>query len=257
MSVDPDPADLPPVWAVSLRRAVERREFVQAVYSELGLQPVLVDAVDGRALSTAQLAEYSDLRAAYAFGRSLRKAEIAIALSHLAIWRRMVDEQLAEVLVVEDDVRPDAGLLRVLEARERLPADADVVTMHSLFSWATPRPVDGPALVDGYRVCTYERTPMGAQAYLLRRRGACRLVDVARPIRLPADELLFRARPAGLRVYGVEPSPVGHDEFPSELHAAPAGDDDRTLFERIAFSPVRAAGRIARRVRSGTWHRPR
>jgi glycosyl transferase family 25 len=249
-------AALPPFWIVSLQRATHRRAFVESVYPALGIEPVVIDAADGRALTAEQLAAYSDLRAAYWYGRSLRRAEIAIALSHLSIWQRMVDERIDEVLVLEDDVRPERALLDVLAARVALPDDADVVTMHSLFEWAAPRPV-APELVPGFRVCTYERTPMGAQAYLLRLRGAERLVDVALPLRLPADELLFRPHPAHLRVYGVEPSPVGHDEFPSELHGTPPAPDERRWFERIAYTPVRIAGRIDHRVRSRTWHRSR
>jgi glycosyl transferase family 25 len=249
-------AALPPFWVISLQRAKRRRAFVHSTCASLGIEPVVIDAVDGRALTAEQLAAYSELRAAYSYGRSLRRAEIAIALSHLTVWQRMVDEHVDEVLVLEDDVRPERALLDVLAVRAELPEDADVVTMHSLFGWSAPRPVS-PELVPGYRLCTYERTPMGTQAYLLRLRAAQRLVDVARPIRLPADELVFRPHPAGLRVYGIEPSPVRHDEFPSELHGTPAARDERRWYERLAFTPVRIAGRIDHRMRSRTWQHPR
>ena len=242
---------LPPVWVVSLARATDRRAFVSTVYAELGIEPVVIDAVDGRALTDEQIDRYSEVRATFAYGRGLTRAEVAIALSHLALCRRMVDENVDDVVVLEDDVRPTPALLDVLSERWSFPADLDVLTLHSLFDWATPTPVDGRVIAGGFRVCRYARTPMGTQAYLLRRRAARRLLDVGFPVRLPADELLFRRHPAGLLVYGIAPSPVDHDEFPSELHRAPAPVSEHPWWETTMLHAVRFAGRVRNRLRSG------
>jgi glycosyl transferase family 25 len=250
-------SDVPPFWVVSLARATDRRAFVTTVYAQLGIEPVIVDAVDGRALTPEQLAQYSEVRAMFTYGRGLTRAEVAVALSHLSICRRMVHDDVDEVVVVEDDVRPTPQLLDVLAARATFPVDRDVVTLHSLFEWASPTPVDDRVLTGGYRVCRYARTPMGAQAYLLTQRAARHLLDVGFPVRLPADELLFRPSPAHLTVYGVEPSPVAHDEFPSELHRAPVPVDEHAWLGRAALGTVRFAGRTCTRVRSRTWRRPR
>jgi glycosyl transferase family 25 len=255
VTADPPVDGLPPFWVVSLERATERRAFVSTVYDDLGVEPVIIDAVDGQQLTDSQLASYSDLRATFSYGRSLSRAEIAIALSHLSICRRMVDEQIEEVVVLEDDVRPTPELLDVLAARSSFPIDFDVMTLHSLFEWATPTPVDDQVLAGGFRVCRYARTPMGAQAYLLRRPGAARLLDVAFPVRLPADELLFRPHPAHLAVYGIEPSPVRHDEFPSELHRVPPPPNERPWWEQAMLRGVQWAGRVQHRLRDMSWRR--
>ena len=110
----------------------------------------------------------------------------------------MVAEQIPEVIIVEDDVRPHADFAAVLDARGDVPGDWDVVTFHSLFEWAAPHPANDTIIADKYRICTYARTPMGTQAYMINQRAARRVLDVGYPICLPPDELLFRSRPAGL-----------------------------------------------------------
>jgi glycosyl transferase family 25 len=159
-----------------------------------------------------------------------------------------------EIAVFEDDVEPLPALVEVLDQRDRLPPDADVVTLHSLFEWATPMPVDDRQIADGFHVTRYARTPMGAQAYLIRAHAARRLLEIGFPVRLPSDELLFRPHPARLTVYGIEPSPVVHADFVSELHAvAPAGGD-ASHARAAALEVTRFAGRVQRRVQ-GAHHR--
>lgn len=238
-------AALPPIWVVSLARATARRRFVETQFAEAGLPIVVLEAVDGRTLDPTGLA--SPWRTRFEIGRTMSNGEIACAASHLEVYRRMVDEDVPEVLVVEDDVAPTPDLAAVLAARAALPADWDVVTFHSLFPSARPRLLPGPPLAAGYRVCTYERMNYGTQCYLVRRSTAEHLLRVGRPIRLPPDDLLYRRRPAGLQVYGIEPSPVRHADFGSELDAH-ATDDARGLV-RIPAWLVTSAGRAVHRVR--------
>jgi len=245
--VGPSSTALPELLVISLQRAHDRREFVHRMWGDLGVEPSILDAVDGATLTDDDLRRCSPWRAAYHLGRVLTNGEVAVAMSHLAAYRWMLERGLDEVVVLEDDVRASPDFLRVLSERDRLPADWDVVTLHSLFDWAAPTPIPG-VLSAPYSLCTFERNPMGTQAYLLRARAATQLLEVAYPIRFPADELVFRPDPAGLAVYGVDPSPVVHDEFPSELHAyvsVPSHSGPREL----GYAAMGLAGRAGRRLR--------
>jgi glycosyl transferase family 25 len=242
------PSDLPPIWVVSLARATDRREFVDRAFREADLPFEIVPAVDGRALSAAEVAVYSSRRAMFDYGRELTRGLFACALSHLRVLQRMVDERVPEVLVFEDDTRPTAAFATILRERDSFPPDRDVVTFHSLFDWASPVAVDGRNIVVDHRVCRYERTPMGTQAYLITLPAAERVLDVAYPVSLPPDELLYRPRPAALRVYGIEPSPVVHEEFVSEVRAPAPPLRVHGPATRAALEAVRFSGRVRRRV---------
>jgi glycosyl transferase family 25 len=256
-SAVPSSNGLPPLWVVNLDRARDRRTFVEESFGALGLSPRIVPAVDGRELDAGIRSQYSELNAMYTYGRPLVDGHIACSLSHLSVYRTMLEEGLDEVAVFEDDVRPSPALVEVLAERDRFPDDADIVTLHTLFEWATPVPIDDRVLAEQFRVCRYQRSPMGTQAYLVRASAARRLLSIGYPVRLPADELLFRPRPAGLRVYGIEPTPVEHVEFPSEIHGIPPRTPARGSLERTVLEAVRIAGRIDHRVRSRTWRRRR
>ena len=237
-----------PVWVISLERATDRRAFVRQVFGELGVDYEVIDAVDGLQLDERSIRAYSEWRALFRYGRGLGRGMLAASMSHLRAYERMLANDVPEVLIVEDDVRPNPDILRVLDERDRFPSDWDVVTFHSLFEWSRPTPVDDGAIANGYNICTYERTPMGLQAYLINHSAARRVLDIAYPICLPPDELLFRPRPAGLTVYGIEPSPVVHEDFASEIHRtdAPAAVMSTTLAPLQAV--VRLAGRADRRL---------
>lgn len=238
-------APLPPILVVSLARATDRRRSIEAGFGALGLPFEIVDAVDGRTEDVS--GAVSPWRSRYEIGRPLSAGEVATALSHLRAYQRMVDEDLPCALVVEDDIEPTPDLVDVLGALAGLPPDWDVVTLHSLFPSAGPRPLSGPPLTGDFRVCTYAHMPYGTQGYLVSRRAAERLLAIGRPIRLPSDEVLFRRRPARLRVYGIEPSPIIHADFGSELGVTRT--DDARGIARVAARVVVTAGKVRARIR--------
>jgi glycosyl transferase, family 25 len=242
-------APMPPIWVVSLEGAPERRSFVVQSFADTGLAYEVVDAVDGTTLSADELRSYSRARSLFEVGRGLMEGEVGCALSHLRLLQRMLDEDLPEVLIVEDDVAPMPALGRLLGRRDQLPSDRDVVTFCSLWSSSAPRPVAGAELDDEHRVCTYRRMLFGAQCYLITAPAARRVLDVAYPIRMPYDELLFRRRPAHLRVYGVEPRVVTLEPFESELVARSAPPGKVTPGAQLTSWPLALAGKVHRRLR--------
>jgi glycosyl transferase family 25 len=239
---------LPPIWIVSLEGAAERRAFVTRAFGNAGLPYEVVDAVDGRSLTTAERHRYSQIRARYAYGRALTEGDVGCVLSHLRLFQRMLDDDVPEALIVEDDVGPAPGLTALLEARAAFPSDAGVVTLCSLFGSSGPRPIDDEVIAGRFRVCTYDRTPFGTQCYLVTQAAARRVLDVAYPIRMPIDELVYRRHPAGLRVYGIEPRAVVIGQFASESILRPDAVRAGVLSEVIA-RPVVFAGRVHRRAR--------
>ena len=156
------------------------------------------------------------------------------------------DVAFEERSAFENPSRRERRQIDVLGAVDRLPPDWDVVTLHSLFASAGPRPLPGPPLTGDFRVCTYARMPYGAQGCLVSRRAAERLLAVGRPIRFPPDDVIFRPRPARLRIYGIEPSPIVHADFGSELGVTRT--DDARGIARIAARVVVAAGKVRARI---------
>jgi glycosyl transferase family 25 len=240
--------DLPPIWIVSLEGAVERRTRVAAAFSSLGLSFELVNAVDGDRLSTEDVAQYSRRRAVFNTGRGLACGELGVSLSHIRLYQRMVNESVPHAAIFEDDAEPQGALRDVLMKTELFPQDWQVITFHSMYAWSEPEPVGSPPIIGNHRVCSYRRTPLGAQGYLINLDGAQKVLDAAIPVSLPLDELLFRRRPAGLVRYGIEPAVVTHADVESEISRRGEPIAGPSALRSLLDPLLATAGRIQRRM---------
>lgn len=245
-------SSLPPFWVIGLAAARNRRDFVTRGFAELDVDFETIDAVDGSRLTAADRNRYSQWRSLFHAGRGLSAGELGCALSHLEAYRRIVEAQIPEVVIFEDDVQPTRDLLRLLRAPAAFPPDSDVLNFDPLSPSARPTPVGAPLLDGKYQVCTYRRNPYGTACYRIRLTAAHRLLDVAYPVRMTADDLVFRPRPARISWYGVEPSVVVRGDMRSELVAR--SDAVTRPGPRVWEQPVVVAGRAVHKMRAA-WDR--
>jgi glycosyl transferase family 25 len=239
---------LPPFWVISLDAVHERHDFVARGFADVGMEFHTIDAVDGSRLTARDRDRYSRRRALFEIGRGLTGGELGCALSHLAAYERMVEAEVPEAVILEDDVQPTHDLIALLRAPECFPPDADVVNFDPLFRSGRPKPT-GVRLLDGkYRICTYQRNPYGAACYRIRLAAARRLLDVAYPVRMTADDLLFRSSPAHISWYGVEPTVVVRGDLRSEL--AVRSDPAMLPGPRIRELPLVLAGKAVHKARA-------
>ncbi|MXX11287.1 MAG: glycosyltransferase family 25 protein [Nitrospira sp. SB0667_bin_9] len=112
-----------PVFVVSLPDCLDRRQAISQALSALGIEFEFVDAVDGRYGLDPQYEDQIDRVEAQRVGRILSDAEFACALSHLTIYRRIVSENLAYALVLEDDAVPSPQLVEFLVNHHYRDAD--------------------------------------------------------------------------------------------------------------------------------------
>lgn len=195
-----------PVFVVNLERARHRREYILRHLATFGIEPRLFPAVDGSTLDLADLAQrniYVDSAARKTFSRSLRPAEIACSLSHVNIYRTIVDENIGQALVLEDDAMllPDFNCL-LASALAEIPADWELL---QLFHNCPEQVAIGKHVV---RFPGTSRLPVGSAAYVIRQSGARKMLEHALPISYPADSLVGRSRLWGIVLYGFGRSAV-------------------------------------------------
>ena len=93
-----------PVLVISLARSVERRAMVVQQMAHLGIDFEFVDATDGKALSSAELAKVDLELAKEVCGHELSFGEIGCAMSHIRVYERIVAEGIERCVVLEDDI---------------------------------------------------------------------------------------------------------------------------------------------------------
>lgn len=93
-----------PVFVISLADAIERRAPLLDQLRGFNLSFTVVEAVDGRrGLSAGDLARVDRSGAERRVGRPVSDRELACALSHQAVYRRILDEHSPGGIVLEDD----------------------------------------------------------------------------------------------------------------------------------------------------------
>lgn len=92
------------IIVISLERAVERREKMIAQLNDLGLDAVIMDAVDGQNLSEEEKNKHIHLPNGYRFGEQFKPGEIACTMSHINAIKIAKEKNWDYLIVLEDDV---------------------------------------------------------------------------------------------------------------------------------------------------------
>lgn len=175
-----------PVFVISLPDCTERREVISHSLCTLGLAFEFVDAVDGRHGLDPQYEDQVDRIAARRRGRILSDAEFACALSHINVYRRIVSENVAYALILEDDAIPSPELVEFLAGHYYRDAELTQLFIHNRIYVGRRGTY---ALL--HQHTSYLRAPRvkvtSALAYTVSYRAALHFVNHAVPIAQEAD----------------------------------------------------------------------
>lgn len=97
-----------PVFVISLARAAERRATISQHLKNIGIEFRLIDAVDGKAMSSSQIAEI------VAPGVNMHPGVVGCYLSHINAYEIIRNENIKAALILEDDTRLDPRIRNLL-----------------------------------------------------------------------------------------------------------------------------------------------
>lgn len=197
---DGTPSPVPPAWVVNLDRSPGRWETCQKEFKREGLQIERFSGTDGKATPHETLREWCTWSARW----FCTKGMLGCSMSHMRIWRRVVDEQLPAVIVLEDDVRLYPGFKDKVEVlmRELEDFDWDVCLLGAVaccspkvepahmkfysFLSGGGRPSPGKTRMVSDHLFVPHR-PAGTHAYMVSLRGATKLKELMPKARYHVD----------------------------------------------------------------------
>ena len=110
-----------------------RRQNIVKSFEKYSIYFSFFDAVDGRKLSDSQIKDLYDDNKAKQIDCNLTRAEIGCALSHKALYQKMVSENIPEMLIFEDDVFIDENLKLFLKTYKTFkPKNVDIILLGSI-----------------------------------------------------------------------------------------------------------------------------
>ncbi|QPZ91612.1 glycosyltransferase family 25 protein [Thioclava electrotropha] len=174
-----------PILVISLQDAAERRAMVSKQLEALGLSFQFFDAIDGRSgLPAAYESQVDRPGTELYFGRPMSDGEYACALSHLAVYRKIIEEKLPGAIVLEDDAI--LGSAFALFLTERGYEHAPLIQLDHL----NARVRRMGATTIGIESCTLWRLHSNAflaTGYAINQQAASFILEQALPLRSPAD----------------------------------------------------------------------
>jgi glycosyl transferase family 25 len=208
-------------FCINLKSNDFRRQHILQQQDKAGLDITVFEAIAPETLGKAGI-EY-DASGAKAFtGRDLMATEIACALSHMCLWKKLLhDEKTDYYLIMEDDI----------EIKDNIASIIAAIDVHNIdflkFSGQCRRPMKKMHKVkDDYHLYKYAYGPLDAACYLVSKKAAQHLLNYCRDLKAPVDILMDRAYDHGIPVYGILPYPV---------HTAFCFDADNPLYTDIGI----------------------
>jgi len=92
------------IIVISLERAKERREKINSQLNKLGIDAVIMDAIDSEKLSEGEKDKKIHLDGGYRFGDKFKPGEIACTMSHIKAVNIAKENNWDSFIVLEDDV---------------------------------------------------------------------------------------------------------------------------------------------------------
>jgi glycosyl transferase family 25 len=199
--------DFPPIWVLSLKESVERRNYISQHLTGLNFDFKIVDAVNGNNLSAEERQFFYCPEAAFKLlGRQLSPGEIGCSLSHLKLYEKMIEEQIEEVIILEDDAEIIIDFIEIMNSKTCFPSDWELILFqHSnndstyISHWNKKR------IYNKYNFVKFVAVPWGTVAYMIKKSAAKKLIPHGYPIRMPADELTGGRIKTDVILYGIDP----------------------------------------------------
>jgi len=219
-------------FIINLASSTERRVIMAAQCDAAGLGYEFIQAVNGSLLTEAEIAQHTRT-VNYAF----KPGEIGCALSHLAIYRKMVDENITQALILEDDALLTPALSAVLSSTAlQLPDNSPTVVLLS-------RVTDTASLYPVYSATT-------SHAYVINLAAAKRLLSLLYPVWMAADKWCLFEEYGAIKLLAVHPAPVLLHEVAEQTTIQQINDIARhNQHKRDIWSRLMAARPMSVRVR--------
>lgn len=182
-----------PVFIVNLKSDKEKRHLMQKQLDEAGIKYEFVDAIDGSKLSDQEKEKvYSPQKAIEVFKRELSNGEIGCALSHLNIYRKMIEQKVEYAVILEDDVEICPDFLNLIKNFKEIQDECECLLLghnddikRDVFLYTSLW--HKKKYIKNYKLYRFTKVAFGTYGYIMTLRGAQKLLHSVKTIDKPID----------------------------------------------------------------------
>ncbi|MBU0715939.1 MAG: glycosyltransferase family 25 protein [Verrucomicrobia bacterium] len=230
------------IFVINLKRSADRKVHIIKQLDNLNIAYEFIDAIDGQGLSDDEIKMHGvdTFPPWFSFNqRHLVKGEIGCILSHLGIYRKMIDEDIECACIFEDDCVFEKDLGIILKNEQLRRSDYELLLLgHSGQYQDTSRGAECSSkkepVLSRYHIAKPVERPFGTYAYIIKQCAALKLLQYAYPLRLPMDCLTGHAQAIGVKLRILTPPIVTHN-----VTLGPSTINDRDSNSRLYVCKAR------------------
>ena len=176
------------IFVICLESEKDREQTISNHLTDLGLNFEILPAVDGRKIKDLAEVGYSESVAVEILGRPMGKGEVGCYLSHLTIWKKMVEENISKTIVLESDALLTDESLKTLRALENYQPTPELVMLY--YRECYPSIWGQLSITEKTKLVRFSNKSSCTTAYMLSLAGAEKLMKHSLPIHLPVDDYM-------------------------------------------------------------------
>ena len=207
-------------FVINLDSKPDRLEDVSKQLHQYGIEFERFSAVMGSELDQSTIEEFYDAKGnARKYYKEMSVGEIGCYLSHIQLWKRIIEENLDFAVILEDDLTVKPEIASLINAIARLK-NWDYI---KLAGPKGKKVIDKQPIDNTFSLAYYNKTPIGTAAQAVSKQGAQRLLKTTQPFIRPVDSDIQYYWERGIKLQGLEPQIVSTGNFPSDIKAMAKG----------------------------------
>ena len=201
------------IFIINLRNEVDRRKHIVNELKKLNLEFEIFFAKKGSELTKKEITLYSKKEAFKNENRDLSLDEISCALSHIKIYKKIIESKYRLSLILEDDVVINKNLLNIFKNLNKFPKNWELINFYT----DARKKVISRKIYENYQCVRFNERANRTCSYLIKMKTAEKLIKFALPIRFPADGLTGRNDLTNIYSYGLQPNIIQIKDFPTTI----------------------------------------
>ncbi|EMB19823.1 hypothetical protein HMPREF9723_02520 [Treponema denticola OTK] len=201
-------------FVLNLEHNTERKKYMQNLLNDIPIDYEFFPAVYGKSITNIEQF-YDSILAEKKAKRQLNVGEIGTAISHKNIYKKMIDENIEQALILEDDVTFLDGFIDVYKKIEKINVGNKIILLGTIVKKKIKK-IWKKKLTSEHSMYLVLNNYAGAYGYIIGLDAAKKIYYYNKKIFIEADKWKYYRRLS--QIWLVSPSVVTVDEiFPSEI----------------------------------------
>lgn len=211
-------------FVISLSTETKRRDHITTEFQRQNIAFSFFDAITPDTMN-----DVADEVGIDILTSELRKSEIACLLSHIALWKKAIDEDMEYIAIFEDDIHLGENADRFLNNNTWIKSNFDIIKLEAFYDEIIVKANVKATSIYNRELLTLGGKHLGCGGYILSKASAIKLLERTKQYEklIPVDHIVFNdyLLNSDANIYQLIPGLCiqdhklmkTHDNFPSHL----------------------------------------